>query len=347
MKRALIALVLVMMMMLAVPAVADVAWVMSASPVTLTSSEIRPSHTMQAKVVFCGQTTQQWASSMGVFMTGIPTGEAVKGIYVRVYPRPLPGAAKMFATRAEDLPASVDLKDPRLFELPRESSGMCGPEGGGSYYYDFDPNLYPGPGAIRFYALIKNGKRWELRIIWFIGITGKSNSSQMTSVFEYTTAPWSGPTPDPAYMRVMAERAGAGGRGGEYEDLALEQWEKQQAIEAAKVPVAIVDSRSNHEKISEFVSVTKRAGNSSRLVTFKLKFVGNFSEIGMVVSSPDGGLDSNIIYSSNPTTTLSLPSGQNNFDLLVDYGTRMAHQKPISIDVDPSDRVITIQIGGR
>ncbi len=242
MKRTAIVASLFLMVLASTAIAADVVPVVAFTPFSSKTSEVQATGVLQARVLEDGCVVRQWASSMGCFFSGIPTGGNCKNRIVEVFPHPLPGAEKVFATRSDDLPATIDLRDPRLIELPKVPVSNTGVGGGSVYVYSFSPDVFPGPGAVRFYALIKNGKRIELRAFGFIGIVEHSNSQQPIGVFEYTTAPLPDengkPGPD-AYRRIEMNRAGAGGKGGEYEDLAMENWEKAQERakwEAANTP---------------------------------------------------------------------------------------------------------------
>lgn len=350
MKRAGFALVIVLLLTMPAVSAVNIMTAVSVAPLTLTSSEITTASRLQAKVVFNGQDVRQWSSSMDVFMSGIPTGPAVEGLYVRVYPRPLPGAEKMFATRAETLPPVVDLNSPLLEELTREGEGMVGAGAGGSYFYDFKPNLFPGPGAVRFYALIKNGKRWELRIVWFIGLVHKSDATKLLNVFEYTTAPWSGTSvPDPGYLRVIMNRAGAGGRGGEYEDLAMENWEKTQAIKKAETPTPpkAETPTPTPEKTENRIIAPSRQVNSGSFKTVRkpVIFIGTYDRMDLDISRPDGSIDKLTVYPGE--TQLDLQCGRNIFEMKVYYPSgRVRAKNPIEYVVDLTERSITFRDGG-
>lgn len=165
----------------------------------------------QAQFYYMGQPIYQWAASMSEFLKNVPTGLNVEADF---YPNldaatlAVDGVYLSF----QELSGKLDIDDKGNANIANVYRCQRGLDGRYLVRIPFD--RFPGPQCLRFYALIRDGRRKEYRFL-IINWATKSDVTQLTTRIEYTTSPWPSECAKPSAVELSnaMDKAGVGGSG--------------------------------------------------------------------------------------------------------------------------------------
>lgn len=178
-----------------------------------------PSSAPQADVYYNGQSIYQWGASQAEYLKAVPYGLGVEVVFYPNLDAQTQGIEGVYLSMAE---LSGTLKVLRSDNGNTGLSGVfrCERTMDGRYAVRIPIDRFPGPQCLRFYALIKDGKRKEYKFL-IIKWANRSDVVALASRIEYTTAPW--PTnagkPTATQLSALMEKAGVGGSGLVYDIL--------------------------------------------------------------------------------------------------------------------------------
>lgn len=272
MKRILF--VVVLLLVIAVSAQAADVSVAAAVPIQKDSSEVKAVANPQFALRYKEQTFWMWDCLMGEYPKNIPTG---LGIIVRVFPSvdtSMQGLLGLYVCPHELNDTVLDLSKGQVVKCQQTPEGR--------WYADIEIDKYATePLNIAFYALVKGAKRSE----WFFLIpirqltfVNKANASQSVGSLRITTSPWAWSDPDnPLSIAKMMRRAGVGGSGLVYDQIAdadYEAVEAQKAAEAARKAetTRAIDQATTAIAGAQVVPAVTEPAKTTTTVTFWPKF---------------------------------------------------------------------------
>jgi hypothetical protein len=181
---------------------------------------IVPGSAPQAVFIYEGQIVHQWGASQAEYLKAVPYGLDVEAVFFPNIDAQQQAIEGVYMSMAE---LSGSLK------VLRDSNGNTGVAGvyrcertmDGRYAVRIPIDRFQnGPQCLRFYALVKDGKRKEYKFL-IIKWASRTDTVALASRIEYTTAAWPAGAKRPTWLELAAfmEKAGVGGSGPVYDIL--------------------------------------------------------------------------------------------------------------------------------